>query len=185
MKTQLKVIALSVLVATSTYAEENKGMYFGLGMVQTKFSDHDEGEPFDYKKNNWKALIGTRLNSNWSIEGQYTNFSKDENEVLLDATNTLVMGGMAGKSIGVAGLYHFNPQGNYSPFVKLGWHYWDFKKTIRGDSGSDSADGNDAFFGVGVDGKINETIKYRVEFERVKTGDFDIDNIGASLLFGF
>jgi hypothetical protein len=33
--------------------------------------------------------------------------------------------------------------------------------------------GNDAFFGVGVDGKINETIKYRVEFERVKTGDFD------------
>jgi hypothetical protein len=73
----------------------------------------------------------------------------------------------------------------YSPFVKLGWHYWDFKKTIRGDSGSDSADGNDAFFGVGVDGKINETIKYRVEFERVKTGDFDIDNIGASLLFGF
>jgi hypothetical protein len=55
MKTQLKVIALSVLVATSTYAEENKGMYFGLGMVQTKFSDHDEGEPFDYKKNNWKA----------------------------------------------------------------------------------------------------------------------------------
>jgi hypothetical protein len=29
-------------------------------MVQTKFSDHDEGESFDYKKNNWKALIGTR-----------------------------------------------------------------------------------------------------------------------------
>jgi hypothetical protein len=29
------------------------------------------------------------------------------------------MGGMAGKSIGVAGLYHFNPQGNYSPFVKI------------------------------------------------------------------
>jgi hypothetical protein len=35
-----------------------------LRMVQTKFSDHDEGESFDYKKNNWKALIGTRLNSN-------------------------------------------------------------------------------------------------------------------------
>jgi hypothetical protein len=38
-------------------------------MVQTKFSDHDEGESFDYKKNNWKALIGT----NFPI---YTNAKK-------------------------------------------------------------------------------------------------------------
>jgi hypothetical protein len=30
------VVALSVLVATSTYAQENKDMYFGLGVVQTK-----------------------------------------------------------------------------------------------------------------------------------------------------
>jgi hypothetical protein len=36
LKTQLKVVALSVLVATSTYAQENKDMYFGLGVVQTK-----------------------------------------------------------------------------------------------------------------------------------------------------
>jgi hypothetical protein len=36
VKTQLKVVALSVLVATSTYAQENKDMYFGLGVVQTK-----------------------------------------------------------------------------------------------------------------------------------------------------
>jgi hypothetical protein len=29
------------------------------------------------------------------------------------------------------------------------------------------------------------TIKYRVEFERMNLGDTDMDNIGASLLFGF
>lgn len=34
MKTQLKVIALSVLVATSAYAEESKGVYFVLGVHQ-------------------------------------------------------------------------------------------------------------------------------------------------------
>jgi hypothetical protein len=28
-------------------------------------------------------------------------------------------------------------------------------------------------------------IKYRVEFERMNLGDTDMDNIGASLLFGF
>jgi hypothetical protein len=37
MKTQLKVIALSVLVATSVHAKESEDMYFGLGAVQTKF----------------------------------------------------------------------------------------------------------------------------------------------------
>jgi hypothetical protein len=41
-----------------------------------------------------------RLDSNWSIEGQYTDFSKDENEVRVDNPSRLVMGGMAGKSIG-------------------------------------------------------------------------------------
>jgi hypothetical protein len=48
-------------------------------MAQSKFSDSDEGDTVKYKKNNWKALIGMRLNSNWSLEGQYTNFSKDTN----------------------------------------------------------------------------------------------------------
>ncbi|CAC9999467.1 hypothetical protein [uncultured Gammaproteobacteria bacterium] len=41
MKTQLKVIALSVLVATSAYAEESKGVYFGLGVHQSKLTDLD------------------------------------------------------------------------------------------------------------------------------------------------
>jgi hypothetical protein len=36
-KTQLKVVALSVLVATSVHAKESEDMYFGLGAVQTKF----------------------------------------------------------------------------------------------------------------------------------------------------
>jgi hypothetical protein len=45
-------------------------------MAQSKISTSYD-ETSEYKKNNWKALIGMRLNSNWSIEGQYTNFAKD------------------------------------------------------------------------------------------------------------
>jgi hypothetical protein len=67
-------------------------------------------------------LVGTRLNSNWSIEGHYTNFATDT--VAVNGSPTAI--NMSGKSLGVAGLYHFNPQGSYSPFVKLGWHHWDF-----------------------------------------------------------
>ena len=189
MKTQLKVIALSVLVATSTYAQENKDMYFGLGMAQSKSNDNEYADDgvgnmtwvdFQYKKKNWKALIGMRLDSNWSIEGQYTDFSTDD--ITANGVETGI--DMSGKSLGVAGLYHFNPQGDYSPFVKLGWHYWDLDVTSP--VGSDSGDGNHAFYGIGIDGKINETIKYRVEFERMSFGDGDnMKNIGVGLLFGF
>jgi hypothetical protein len=66
-----------------------------------------------------------RLNSNWSMEGQYANFAADT-VVYTDKTTTRE-GLLSGKSFGVAGLYHFNPQGSYSPFVKLGWHHWSFK----------------------------------------------------------
>jgi hypothetical protein len=58
---------------------------------------------------------------------------------------------LSGKSFGVTGLYHFNPQGSYSPFVKLGWHHWSFKN-------QESESGNHEFYGVGLDGKINERI---------------------------
>ena len=182
MKTKLKVIALLVLVATSlTYAEESKGVYFGLGMHQSKMSG--DGDKEAYKKNTWKALIGMRLNSNWSMEGQYANFAADT-VVYTDKTTTRE-GLLSGKSFGVAGLYHFNPQGSYSPFVKLGWHRHSFKLSAPATVGTYDGSGNHEFYGVGLDGKINETIKYRVELERMNIGGVDMDNIGASLLFGF
>jgi hypothetical protein len=31
-------------------------------------------------------------------------------------------------------------------------------------------DSNHVFYGIGIDGKINETIKYRVEFESMSLG---------------
>jgi hypothetical protein len=74
---ELKVIVLSVLVATSVHAKESKGIYFGLGIAQSKVNLSEDDDILKYKKNNWKALIGMRLNSNWSIEGQYTNLAAD------------------------------------------------------------------------------------------------------------
>jgi spore germination cell wall hydrolase CwlJ-like protein len=91
-----------------------------------------------------------RLNSNWSIEGQYTNFAKDlfmNTSIAADGTKTTKEDALSGKSFGVTGLYHFNPQGSYSPFVKLGWHHWSFKNKENV-----SASGNHEFYGVGLDG---------------------------------
>jgi hypothetical protein len=52
------------------------------------------------------------LNSNWSIEGQYTNFAKDSfmnTSIAANGTKTTKEDTLSGKSFGVTGLYHFNP----------------------------------------------------------------------------
>jgi hypothetical protein len=41
--------------------------------------------------------------------------------IAANGTKTTKEDTLSGKSFGVTGLYHFNPQGSYSPFVKLGW----------------------------------------------------------------
>ena len=237
MKTQLKVVALSVLVATSTYAQENKDMYFGLGVVQTK-SDSTVSVPGitisqgGYKKNNYKVIFGKRLNKNFAVEGSYTDYSSDTIDSSISAANGAALEAVIGKlgykslmgltgttltgtgttnakitssattsgrNIDLSGLYYFAQSDSFEPFVKLGVSAWNLKgeysafqydnagvlTTIAGAtdfSGKNS--GTDVIYGVGIDGKINDTIKYRVDFERIKA-DSDIDSIGISMLYSF
>lgn len=181
MKNLTKIIALTVgLLTVSAYADSNtKDMYFGIGVAQSKTKDTDEGITAKYKKINYKALIGKRLNDNMSVELQYTDFAKDN----LETTSATITASMSGTSIGVVGLYHFNLQTNYSPFVKVGMHSWDLKAKTNGGS-SKKIDGHDVLYGIGLDGKINDFIKYRLEFERMDV-DSDMDNIGVGLLVDF
>lgn len=198
----VKILALSALITTSAYAEEGN-TYFGIGIVQSKWSDSGSinfsgisvASNLEYKKANYKALIGKRLNNNLAIEGQYTNFAKDNLGVIsvsgVAAPNTNLNGNWtttySGKSFGVAGVYYFSPEADFSPFVKLGAHSWDLKTALTKDtlSATVDTDGTDAFYGVGIDGKINELMKYRIEFEGMKFDDENISNIGVGLLFGF
>jgi len=246
MKTQLKVVALSVLVATSTYAQENKDMYFGLGVVQTKIgsastsfstgagiTNSEVSET--YKKNNYKVIFGKRLNKNFAVEGSYTDYSSDAIGIsslsaangaaletamsalpgyksLIGLTGTTLTGTgttnakitsfetlSSGRSIDLSGLYYFAQSDSFEPFVKLGVSAWNLKAEssafqydnagaltpIAGaTASSNKVSGTDVIYGVGVDGKINDTIKYRVDFERIKA-DGDIDSIGISMLYNF
>jgi hypothetical protein len=86
-------------------------------------------------------------------------------------------------------------------FVKLGVSAWNAQAkfsafqydnagvltTIAGatDFSKDKVSDTNVMYGVGVDGKINDTIKYRVAFERIRADDDNIDNIGISMLYSF
>jgi hypothetical protein len=85
---------------------------------------------------------------------------------------------MSGRSIGLSGLYYFAPSDSFEPFVKLGVSAWNAQAkfsafqydnagvltTIAGatDFSKDKVSDTNVMYGVGVDGKINDTIKYRV-----------------------
>jgi hypothetical protein len=92
---------------------------------------------------------------------------------------------MSVKSFGIAGLHHFNPKSRHSSFIRVGYHSWNSKKTNTTTGARIKNNGVDVFYGVGADVKINKTMKYRVEFERMKMDKVDLDNFGVSLLFNF
>ena len=105
----------------------------------------------------------------------------------------------SGRNIDLSGLYYFAQSDSFEPFVKLGVSTWNSKSessafqydnagvftTIAGATDFSNKDsGTDVIYGVGVDGKINDTIKYRVDFDRIKADD-DVDSIGISMLYNF
>jgi outer membrane protein W len=183
MKNKIKILVLAGLLSSSVYAQSD--LYFGIGFNKTtlKKSVNISGANYvlKYKNNNYKALIGKRLSDSMAIELQYGDLAKEN----ITANNVATVVAMSGSSIGVAGLYHFNPQSDFSPFVKLGAHSWDAKVINNTTGDSAKTDGTDVFYGVGVDGKINDNMKFRLEFERMKIDSDDIENIGVGLLFDF
>lgn len=181
MKNKIKILVLVGLLSSSVYAQSD--LYFGIGFNKTTLKSSDNANGVKYKKNNYKALIGKRLSDSMAIELQYADFAKEN----ITANNATTVVAISGSSIGVAGLYHFNPQADFSPFIKLGVHSWDFDVNNNTGVLEEKADGTDVFYSVGVDGKINDTMKYRLEFERMKLegNAVDIDNIGVGLLFDF
>jgi len=181
MKQMIKIVALTTsLLSSVVFAQSD--MYFGVGMHQSKLSDtrsiSGTSYTVKYKENSYRALIGKRLNDNMAVELQYVDLSKGSVKI-----NGVTNSNFSGDSLGIAGLYYFVPQADYLPFVKLGFHSWNSKQEFGTRSVKD--DGTDVLYGVGVDGKINETMKYRVEFERLEGKHSDIDNIGVALLVDF
>ena len=182
----IKIVALTTsLLSSVVFAQSD--MYFGVGVGKTSTDTTNvvieaTSYAFKYEEVSYRALIGKRLNDNMSVELQYTDFTKD-NTIEKNSTWTAYM---SVSSIGVSGVYHFNPQADFSPFVKLGVSAWDVDLTIKnmttGVSANGDEDGTDVLYGVGVDGKITDTMKYRVEFERL---DEDIDSVSAGVLFDF
>jgi OOP family OmpA-OmpF porin len=200
-----KILAIAIIsLATSTaFAQSNEKFYIGgsLGSVKsdTEVSGLTGTASLDEKDTGYKIYFGYKVNETFSTEFQYADFGKaelkgnngdrfiaDGRELQFTANNASISGKT--KSFGASILAGTNITESIRPFAKVGLHRWDQKTTTSaaGVGGtSESDDGVDVFYGVGLDVKIVKNVFGRVEVERYKIDSNYGDFISAGIRVAF
>jgi hypothetical protein len=201
---RIALLVSGLTVTSGAYA----GLYVGVGVGQSESDPEqvsdpdtqevlDEFEEFggtvsdDPKADSMKAFIGYRANSFFALEGGMLNMGDIyESEASIDDGT---FAGSGSSKVEVDGTYlalvgHV-PLGFLSVNARVGTYKWDAKFSgeaevtsplgSASDSFSDSADGDDSFYGIGLDIGI-----FSVQYEQYKLEDADIDYLGINLKFG-
>lgn len=117
---------------------------------------------------------GARLSRVFSIEGGFTDFGEAEDNGVTYSADGFT----------VAGLVHIPLADRASVYGKLGELFWDAKGETT--FGSFDADGEDLFYGLGLNLPVGLQTDLRFEYERYALDDTDVDqaSIGLNVLFG-
>jgi hypothetical protein len=120
-----------------------------------------------------KALVGVQFSDWFGVEASIADF----NRVNSGGDN------FEGDGQGVAAVISMPVLTMSSFFVKGGQFWWDSKSSLGGVLGS--SDGNDPFWGVGFKLGFNEHLALRIEAERYKVFNADIDVASVGVDFQF
>jgi hypothetical protein len=164
MKKLILIAALSAYLPTAYAQTQQAGTeyYAGISIGNTKTKD--KSADASEKSGTYKMFIGTNIKENIDLEVHYGN--KIPEISFADGETT------TGSSYGVSAIYQI-PQGDFIPFVKVGYHKW---KTDN-NSGVDvveATDGTDLLYGIGITKEIDEKISFRAEAESFKYDDSSI-----------
>jgi OmpA-OmpF porin, OOP family len=146
------------------------GVYFG-GTVGAATVKEDELDDDDSRY--WKAYLGTQMNEWFGLEASWLEFDRAEGDNADFETD-----GVSG-----AAVISFPVGQTSSLYVKAGQYWWDSSVTVAGVSVSDS--GNDVLVGAGLNLGFTDHLHLRLEFERYKVEDVDIDGASAGLQITF
>lgn len=156
-----------LLFVPLTAAHAASGLYLGAswGAYQINESNLDDNDDL------WKAFIGVQANDLLGIEASRVDFSRTE------STNS----SFKGDGLGLAAVFSFPIGGGSTFFAKAGQFWWDSESSFGGAPGD--PDGNDPFYGVGL--KFGKGLSLRLELERYKVADVDLDTVTVGLQLGF
>lgn len=163
------LVVLSALTWPAMGMAADAGPYLGAGYGAYQFEDRgiDQSDSF------WKGYVGAMINSAVGLELSYVDFSRaDDQNASFDADG-----------YGAAVLLSFPATENLALYAKGGVYFWDAQSSFAGLRTND--DGEDPFYGAGLQFRLNEPLDLRVEYERYEIVEVDIDSANVALQFSF
>lgn len=171
------VVALtgSLFFTAPVYADS----YIGGGIGYYRLEDNNfltSNNDFRDNRTAWKIYAGGNFNEIFGMELSYVDFGDAE-----DSGFTIAADGYT-----VAATVGTPASGNFRWYGKIGQMFWETEYGSENSVlGSNEFDGNDTFYGVGMRYAMTEGLGLRVEYERYKLGELDLDMPSVSLHVAF
>jgi OOP family OmpA-OmpF porin len=176
MKTSVVKNALVGLVAlaSSGLAAQShaEGNWYVGGSVSQAFVDE---RGLDEDDTGAKIFGGYKFNDYVAIEGGYYDFGEIGNsssELEIDGISLAVVGSVPVSS-------------KISLLGKVGVHDWDADVTGSASSAVNTDSDTDAFYGIGAEYALTDSLKIRAELERYEVEDLDVDLVSVGISFSF
>jgi hypothetical protein len=154
-----------VLFASDQALAEDSGFYVGAGAGLA----HEGFTGFRGDDTAFKALAGYSFNKYLSAEAEYVDGGTQEDDVNgLDVAIT-----SDGFIAAVLGKWPVTDV--FSPFIKVGYAFYDTRVKVTGGAQpfSASSSESDAVIGAGLEFKLGERFRLRAEGEKIKVSDAD------------
>lgn len=191
------LLAFAALVLTSLSASlalANEGWYVGASTGSTDQKDACDGVvgSCDDTDTGWKIVGGRQVNENWGFEFGFVDLGES---TLLGTFLGFPISAKAeadGFTFAGVGTAPLGEKGAF--FGKFGLLRWDVdvSGTVLGLTASESDDGIDPMFGVGLKYDVTERVAIRGEWERFldvgdnnTTGESDVDLLSIGVQVGF
>lgn len=152
------------------------GFYVGGGVGYFRVNKNDffpNGDKLDDDRVSLKGFVGADILPWLGAEGGYVNFGK------IGDSSTFKADGWSLAAIAQA------PMGNFAPYLKAGYYWWDADRDTQGATETDKKHGHDWFGGAGLRFALTEFLDMRVEYERYRLNKADIDMGSLNLQFTF
>lgn len=173
-------VSVSMLSLTSGTAIAEPAGYLGVGYGQYKFKfeDSEQDQELSEENNVGKIFLGVQANDAIGAELTYLSFNDGED----GAIKSEIEGVSAALTLGL-------PVGQYFALkARGGWFAWEANYSVSNLPIEKKVEGDDLFYGVGVELGLGKSIDIRLDYDRYQIDeeiDPELDIASLSAEFNF
>lgn len=173
----LLVIGLAGLPVAAPLANPNLYVGGGLGYYRIKdasFPANGSNEDFRDDRVAWRVFGGARMGTIFGVEGGYQDFGRSRDGAARAEID--------GWNLGLTAQVPLIPL--ITPYAKLGQLFWD-RETRVGDVRTSSRSSSNMYYGLGVRFSLLPGVGLRLDYDRYKVDDANVDLATINLQIGF